>query len=256
MTHTDERRGATRAPLEIPTITPAELAAERGDARPTVVDVRPIAAFNGWRLGSEPRGGHVPGAVAFPIAWLETVDPDEIDRLLAEKRITADRAVVVSGHDEEDAARFARHLVGRGIGDVRVLAGGFAGWACRSGATGRAPAPIRATRPYRLAAAPARGRAAGDAGRRRGPAAPRQLRRAGGIRGGPPARRGLPRHQPPRGPGRLEPALVRPRSPRRCARSGSPGTRPSSSTVVTRRVTPTRSGPAGGPARSPRRGRR
>ncbi len=37
--------------------------------------------------------------------------------------------MVVSGHDEEDAARFARHLVGRGIGDVRVLAGGFAGWA-------------------------------------------------------------------------------------------------------------------------------
>ena len=32
-----------------------------------VVDVREIAAFNGWALHHEARGGHLRGAVAFPL---------------------------------------------------------------------------------------------------------------------------------------------------------------------------------------------
>src|SRR6185312_10957470 len=77
----------------------------------TIVDVRPLAAYNGWRLGSESRGGHIPGAVAFPVAWLDTVDEPEVARLFAGKGITADRAIVVYGDGAADASRLAERLV-------------------------------------------------------------------------------------------------------------------------------------------------
>ena len=34
-----------------------------------VVDVREMAAFNGWPLHDEARGGHLRGAIAFPLEW-------------------------------------------------------------------------------------------------------------------------------------------------------------------------------------------
>jgi thiosulfate/3-mercaptopyruvate sulfurtransferase len=95
----------------------------------TVVDVRPLAAFNGWRLRNEPRGGHIPDAVAFPAAWLGTVDRAEIRRLLDAKGITPDRDVVVYGDDAEDAGRFVAALSDLGVEGARVLEGGFSGWA-------------------------------------------------------------------------------------------------------------------------------
>ena len=51
-------------------IDTAELRDRLDDPSLTIVDVRPLAAYNGWRLGGEARGGHIPGAVAFPVAWL------------------------------------------------------------------------------------------------------------------------------------------------------------------------------------------
>ena len=110
-------------------ITADTLAARLDDADLTIVDARPLVAYNGWRQGDDARGGHVPGAVAFPIEWLGTVDGPEIDRLLAEKRITPDRAVVVYGATASDAERFAAALRTRGHDDVSTLDGGFTAWA-------------------------------------------------------------------------------------------------------------------------------
>ena len=45
------------------TIDIQELRERLDDPSLTVVDVRPLAAYNGWRLGSELRGGHSPAAV-------------------------------------------------------------------------------------------------------------------------------------------------------------------------------------------------
>jgi 3-mercaptopyruvate sulfurtransferase SseA len=107
------------------TLSADELADRLQHPALTVVDVRPLAAYNGWRQGNDARGGHVPGAVAFPAAWLSTIDGPEIDRLLAEKRITADRAIVVYG---DEAPTVAAELIARGIADVRTLTGGFGAW--------------------------------------------------------------------------------------------------------------------------------
>jgi thiosulfate/3-mercaptopyruvate sulfurtransferase len=98
------------------------------DPTTTVVDIRPLAAYNGWRLQGEPRGGHLPGAVSFPRAWLTSVDEAELTRLLAAKDIVPSRTVVVYGDGHDDAAAFQAWLETRGHAGVRAYGHGFATW--------------------------------------------------------------------------------------------------------------------------------
>jgi 3-mercaptopyruvate sulfurtransferase SseA len=105
-----------------------ELSARLADPQLTIVDVRPLSAYNGWRLQGETRGGHVPGAVAFPVAWLESVDQPEIERLLAGKQIAPGRDIAVYGHDVADARQFVAALDALGI-RARVYEDGFSTWA-------------------------------------------------------------------------------------------------------------------------------
>ena len=111
------------------TITTAELRDHLDDPTVTIVDLRPIAAFNGWRLNGAPRGGHVPGAVSFPTAWLNSVDDREIERLLRAKRITPDRTVVVYGDDVEDVVGLVGLLEASAHPAVRIYADGWSAWA-------------------------------------------------------------------------------------------------------------------------------
>jgi 3-mercaptopyruvate sulfurtransferase SseA len=113
-------------------ISTAELWRRLADPDLTVVDVRPMAAYNGWALRGEARGGHIAGAVAFPAAWLERVDDAELHRLARAKEITHGRSVVVYGDDAADAASFATWLGGLGHQDVRTYDAGFAAWAADS----------------------------------------------------------------------------------------------------------------------------
>ena len=117
-----------------PAIQPADLHDRLDDPRLAIVDVRSLNAFNGWRVGDEARGGHIPGAVSFPAAWLTSVDGPEIERLLAGKSVRSDREVVVYDNDgrADDARRVAEALAGLGIADVSILAGGFTAWASES----------------------------------------------------------------------------------------------------------------------------
>lgn len=114
---------------DIPTIATSELRERLGDPSLTLVDVRPLAAYNGWRLNGEASGGHLPGASAFPIDWLRTVDEPEIARLLAGKGVAPDRDVVVYGAGFDDAAALAEKLSTLGVTGARVYADGFGAWA-------------------------------------------------------------------------------------------------------------------------------
>jgi thiosulfate/3-mercaptopyruvate sulfurtransferase len=117
----------TNAPTA--TVTTDELRDRLGDPALTVVDVRPLAAYNGWRQDDDARGGHIPGAVALQLDWLRTVDEPEIARLLAGKGITSDRDVVIYGRGIEDATAFAAALPDFGVDGARVYADGFGAWA-------------------------------------------------------------------------------------------------------------------------------
>jgi molybdopterin synthase sulfurtransferase len=112
-----------------PVISTADLRVRLAGPDLTIVDVRPIAAYNGWRLDGEARGGHIPGATPFPSAWLQSVDAAEIDRLLASKGITASRDVVVYGRSLDDAAGFVARLDELGLAGARAYDAGFGAWA-------------------------------------------------------------------------------------------------------------------------------
>ena len=111
------------------TISTSELRDRLDDPNLTIVDVRPLVAYNGWRRGTAVRGGHVPGAVAFPIAWLYSVDEVEIERLLDSKGVTAGRDIVVYGDSAAEAATFVTKLDTLGIEGARIYEGGAGEWA-------------------------------------------------------------------------------------------------------------------------------
>jgi len=112
-----------------PTITARELARRLAGDDLLVVDVRPLAAYNGWRLDGESRGGHVPGATAFPVTWLDQLDDADLRTTLADKGLLVEAAVVVYGRGADDARRFAERLAALGHAGVTVLEGGWAAWA-------------------------------------------------------------------------------------------------------------------------------
>ena len=70
----------------------------------------------------------MPGAVAFPIAWLSSVDEVEIERLLDSKGVTAGREIVVYGDSAAEAGTFVTKLEALGIEGARVYEGGAAEW--------------------------------------------------------------------------------------------------------------------------------
>src|SRR5256885_16173864 len=83
-------------------ISTDELRQRLTDPELTIVDVRPLSAYNGWRASGEARGGHIPGAVAFPSGWLSSVDDAELERLLDSKGIVPSREIVLYGDRPED----------------------------------------------------------------------------------------------------------------------------------------------------------
>ena len=110
------------------TVSTAELRSRLADRDLTIVDVRPIHAYNGWRPVEAPRGGHIPGAVVFPSAWLTSVDDVEVVRLLHSKDIVPSREVVLYGGSSDVSAVRSR-LVDLGHTGVRTYDAGWAEWA-------------------------------------------------------------------------------------------------------------------------------
>jgi thiosulfate/3-mercaptopyruvate sulfurtransferase len=99
------------------------------DPNLTIVDVRPLPAYNGWRHSGAARGGHIPGAVTFPSAWLRSVDDAEIERLLDAKGILSSPEVVLYGDHAEEVAAVRARLVQLGRSGVRSFEQGWAEWA-------------------------------------------------------------------------------------------------------------------------------
>jgi thiosulfate/3-mercaptopyruvate sulfurtransferase len=103
------------------TITTAELRERVEASEVVVVDVRPLHRYNGWRAEGDARGGHIPGAVAFPSSWLTTTDDAEIVRLLETKDIVPERDVVLYG-DPVDVAAVGSRLAELGHSALHVYA--------------------------------------------------------------------------------------------------------------------------------------
>jgi thiosulfate/3-mercaptopyruvate sulfurtransferase len=110
-------------------ITTDELRSRLGDTDLALVDIRPLAAYNGWKLRGEARGGHIPGAVAFPTRWLTLVDDERLAQVLADKGIVAGKTVVLYGDTPGQGADLRAKLAEAGIDNVVEYAAGFEEWA-------------------------------------------------------------------------------------------------------------------------------
>ncbi|HKX75097.1 MAG TPA: rhodanese-like domain-containing protein [Acidimicrobiia bacterium] len=113
------------------TISTDDLHRRLGDIDLVVVDVRPLAAYNGWTLRGETRGGHLPGAVALPARWLTLVDEIGLDQLLADKGLVDGKTVVIYGDFPGQGADLRHQLEANGAGEVLDYEGGFDLWASR-----------------------------------------------------------------------------------------------------------------------------
>ncbi len=79
----------------INSIATKELADKLTDPKLVIVDIRPEEAYIGWKFDGEVRGGHIKGAVDFPMAWTSMVSKSELKEMLEAKGITKDKTVVV-----------------------------------------------------------------------------------------------------------------------------------------------------------------
>ena len=110
-------------------LSTADLRRRLGNPDLTIVDVRPLPAYNGWRLAGESRGGHIPGATSFPATSLASVDEVEVERLLREKEIVPGRNVVLYGDGPGDVAAFRSRLVDLGHAEAQIQEHGWRSWA-------------------------------------------------------------------------------------------------------------------------------
>ncbi|MBZ0263458.1 thiosulfate sulfurtransferase [bacterium] len=98
-------------------ITTEEIVNSRESSNYCIIDVRPVEAYNGWKLQVESRGGHIPGARSLPIKWFDYIDWIEIVR---EKGISPDQNIIIYGYDEAECVRAANQFASGGYRDIQV----------------------------------------------------------------------------------------------------------------------------------------
>ncbi|NJD10766.1 MAG: thiosulfate sulfurtransferase [Gemmatimonadetes bacterium] len=90
---------------------------DRSTGHQAIVDVRPVAAYNGWRLQGEARGGHVPGARSLPAEWTRYLDWTEI---VEGKGLDPEQPIALYGYGAEAARAVAGQLERLGFRDIGV----------------------------------------------------------------------------------------------------------------------------------------
>jgi thiosulfate/3-mercaptopyruvate sulfurtransferase len=113
----------------IGTISTKELSAQLGDPGFIVMDIRRSAAYNGWKLQDETRGGHIRGAVSFPLSWITDISSQQLESLLSSKGVTSKSTVVVYGYQGDHCSVMAELLWNFGNRKVFIYEAGLQEWA-------------------------------------------------------------------------------------------------------------------------------
>ncbi|MGB3345136.1 MAG: rhodanese-like domain-containing protein [Aequorivita sp.] len=98
-------------------ISTDELAALIGNENTKIIDVRPVDAYNGWKLAGEKRGGHIKGAKSLPVKWTNYMDWIEVVR---HKQIVPENKIVIYAYSEEDSIKVAILFAKAGYLDVSI----------------------------------------------------------------------------------------------------------------------------------------
>ncbi len=105
-------------PLTINELSKKDMVSLLHDPEELIVDIRPTAAYNGWALHNEPRGGHIPGAVSFPLSW--TRYRFELHDYLQAKGLTPDRPVTIYGYNKQETDQMLEILKSGGRNQIHV----------------------------------------------------------------------------------------------------------------------------------------
>jgi thiosulfate/3-mercaptopyruvate sulfurtransferase len=94
-----------------------------------VMDCRPSAAYNGWPLRGEAKGGHIPGAISFPLDWFDELGPEQALNKLKSKGIEKSKFMVITGYDDDEMQETTDRLKELGFSSTGLHAGGMLDWA-------------------------------------------------------------------------------------------------------------------------------
>ena len=111
--------------LNFKRISTAELLTFAGDQETTIVDVRPVEAYNGWRIRHEQRGGHIRGARSLPLKWAGYIDWIEIVR---SKGILPEQFLILYGYAPEEALQAAERFSRSGYSRICIYEGFISEW--------------------------------------------------------------------------------------------------------------------------------
>lgn len=118
---------------KLATISTEKLATQLGTEDLVVVDVRSDAAYNGWKLKGETRGGHIKGAVHFPVSWLELLENEELIDTLKKKGVTSDKKIVVYGYKDSQSKKLGLFLKDElDYKDVAIYKNGIVKWSANN----------------------------------------------------------------------------------------------------------------------------
>ncbi len=85
--------------------------------RVKIIDIRPVASYNGWREQDEVRGGHIKGAKSLPAKWAEYMDWIEIVRA---KNILPQDNLVIYGYDRAQTEKVAGLFIRAGYQNIKL----------------------------------------------------------------------------------------------------------------------------------------
>lgn len=111
--------------MEFQPISTEELHQLLGDPNTSIIDVRPVEAYNGWKLRNEERSGHIQGARSLPLKWTGYMDWIEIVR---SKGILPAHRVVIYGYEPEEARLVAERFSRAGYDRIRIYAEFLSEW--------------------------------------------------------------------------------------------------------------------------------
>jgi molybdopterin synthase sulfurtransferase len=82
-----------------------------------IIDVRTVDAYNGWKLKSEFRGGHIKSARSLPSKWCNYLDWLDIVR---SKDIEPDHSLIIYGYDNKETESVAQCFIKAHYTDISV----------------------------------------------------------------------------------------------------------------------------------------
>ena len=82
-----------------------------------IIDLRPIEAYNGWKLHNEKRGGHIKDARSIPFKWSQYIDWIEIVKT---KQIFPKDSLILYGYDSSQTEKVAQKFLRAGYPNIKI----------------------------------------------------------------------------------------------------------------------------------------